>query len=159
MTALEGADLRVCAMQLHDVEAVHALEKRNYEYPWTPGIISDCIKSGYECMLFTHSKALIGYYFLQIAANEAHLLNLCIDKPWQGQGYALRLLRLAMQSARQQQAIELFLEVRPSNRAAIRLYEGMGFNEIGLRPNYYNAKHGREDAIVMAFNLQVHTNG
>ncbi len=159
MTAHEGANLHVRAMQLRDVEAVHALEIRNYEFPWSPGIIGDCIKAGYECKQFMRFEALIGYYVLQIAANEAHLLNLCIDKPWQGQGYALHLLRLAMQSARRQQAKDLFLEVRPSNRAAIRLYEGMGFNEIGLRPNYYNAKQGREDAIVMAFNLQVHTNG
>ena len=151
--------MHVCAMQPHDVELIHAVEIRNYEYPWTPGIINDCIKAGYESMQLMRSEVLIGYYVLQIAANEAHLLNLCIDKPWQGKGYALHLLRLAMESARQQQALELFLEVRPSNRPAISLYEGMGFNEIGLRPNYYNAKQGREDAIVMAFNLQVHTNG
>jgi [ribosomal protein S18]-alanine N-acetyltransferase len=47
----------------------------------------------------------------------------------------------------------VFLEVRPSNPRAIELYRDEGFNEIGLRPNYYPAEKGREDAIVMALEL------
>ncbi len=159
MTGDKAAELRVRAMQLDDVESVHAQEIRNYEHPWTPGIIKDCIKTGYECMQLLLEDRLIGYYVLQVAANEAHLLNICIDKPLQNKGYALQLLRIAIKSAVKLQATELFLEVRPSNRRAIKLYEGMGFNEIGLRPNYYDASHGREDAIVMALNLQVHKDG
>ena len=150
-----GGELRVHAMELDDVETVHVMELRNYEYPWTPGIIRDCIVSGYECMKFLRNDELIGYYVLQIAANEAHLLNICIDKPQQAKGLALQLLRIAMRSATTQQAVELFLEVRPSNKRAMKLYEGIGFNEIGCRPNYYDAKQGREDAIVMALNLQI----
>ena len=143
------------AMVLDDVETIHAMELRNYEYSWTPGIIRDCIVAGYECMKFLRNDELIGYYVLQIAANEAHLLNICIDKPQQAKGYALQLLRIAMRSAAAQQAAELFLEVRPSNKRAMKLYEGIGFNEIGCRPNYYDAKQGREDAVVMALHLQV----
>lgn len=150
-----GGELRVLAMVLDDVETIHNIELRNYEYCWTPGIIRDCIVAGYECMKFLRNDELIGYYVLQIVANEAHLLNICIDKPHQAKGYALQLLRIAMRSAAAQQAAELFLEVRPSNKRAMKLYEGMGFNEIGCRPNYYDAKQGREDAIVMALHLQV----
>ena len=142
-------------MELDDVETVHLMELRNYEYPWTLGILRDCIISGYECMKLSRNDELIGYYVLQIAANEAHLLNICIDKPQQAKGFALQLLKIAMRSATTQQAVELFLEVRPSNRRAMKLYEGIGFNEIGCRPNYYDAKQGREDAIVMALNLQI----
>ena len=78
-----GSELRVHAMALDDVESVLVMELRNYEYPWTPGIIRDCIVAGYECMKLVHKDELIGYYVLQIAANEAHLLNICIDKPQQ----------------------------------------------------------------------------
>ena len=44
----------------------------------------------------------------------------------------------------------MFLEVRPSNTRAVALYQQSGFNEIGLRKNYYDSKSGREDALVMA---------
>jgi len=150
-----GGELRVHAMVLDDVDTIHDMELRNYEYSWTPGIIRDCIVAGYECMKFLRDDELVGYYVLQIVANEAHLLNICIDKPQQAKGYALQLLKVAMRSAVAQQADELFLEVRPSNKRAMKLYEGIGFNEIGCRPNYYDAKRGREDAIVMALHLQV----
>ena len=61
----------------------------------------------------------------------------------------LRLLDLA----RWHHAERVFLEVRPSNTHAIALYDTMGFNEIGRRPNYYPGKRGREDALVMAIEL------
>ena len=55
--------------------------------------------------------------------------------------------------ARWHQAQRIFLEVRPSNHGAILLYHDLGFNEIGRRPNYYPAKGGREDALVMPMEL------
>ena len=55
--------------------------------------------------------------------------------------------------ARWHRAERVFLEVRPSNTAAIALYDSAGFNEIGKRPNYYPGPRGREDAIVMAMEL------
>jgi len=153
MTELVSTELRMQVMTLEDVESVLIVENRNYEFPWTQGILQSCITAGYECMKLLLNDELIGYYVLQVAANEAHILNICVDKPQQGKGYALQLLRYAMRSAVQQDAFELFLEVRHSNRRAIKLYEGFGFNEIGVRPNYYDAAHGREDAIVMALHL------
>jgi ribosomal-protein-alanine N-acetyltransferase len=47
----------------------------------------------------------------------------------------------------------MFLEVRPSNEAARRLYDKLGFNEIGTRHNYYPAAQGREDALILAKQL------
>jgi [ribosomal protein S18]-alanine N-acetyltransferase len=47
----------------------------------------------------------------------------------------------------------LLLEVRPSNSAAIQLYHSVGFNEIGVRKNYYPAPQGREDALMLALHL------
>ncbi|MOA65737.1 ribosomal-protein-alanine N-acetyltransferase [compost metagenome] len=58
-----------------------------------------------------------------------------------------------MQSAREQNAVECFLEVRESNQSAYRLYERYGFNEVGRRRGYYPAVDGREDALVMACTL------
>jgi ribosomal-protein-alanine N-acetyltransferase len=47
----------------------------------------------------------------------------------------------------------MFLEVRPSNKAAIGLYESMGFNEFSVRKDYYPAINGREDAVLMGLAL------
>ena len=71
----------------------------------------------------------------------------------QGGGLGRRLMRRLIDLARWHRAERVFLEVRPSNPRAIALYDQLGFNEIGRRPNYYPAKRGREDAIVMAMEL------
>ena len=64
-----------------------------------------------------------------------------------------RLVMRLIDAARWHRAERIFLEVRPSNLAAQHIYETIGFNEIGRRPNYYPARNGREDAIVMAMEL------
>ena len=93
-------------------------------------------------------QAIIGYGVLSIAADEAHLLNIGVAARHHGQGYGARLLRNAMQAARQGGATKLFLEVRPSNERAVELYRHFGFRQIGLRKGYYPAAIGREDALI-----------
>ena len=64
-----------------------------------------------------------------------------------------KLVEYAIRHARNRNAQSIFLEVRPSNEAAVMLYDSMGFNEIGIRNGYYPAQSGREDALVMALEL------
>ena len=97
--------------------------------------------------------AIAGYFLMSLAAGEAHVLNICVAPEQQGHGHGRRLLRALIQLARTRGAQRIFLEVRPSNRRAIALYDMEGFNEIGRRPRYYPARDGREDAIVMAMEL------
>jgi ribosomal-protein-alanine N-acetyltransferase len=143
------------AMQLDDLDTVVALETEAYEFPWTFGIFRDCLRAGYECWVLAQSDAVIGYSILSVAAAEAHLLNVCIAPSEQGSGHGTRLVRRMIDLARWHHAERMFLEVRPSNVHAIALYDHIGFNEIGRRPNYYPAKRGREDAIVMAIELNL----
>jgi ribosomal-protein-alanine N-acetyltransferase len=143
------------AMQLDDLDTVVALETEAYEFPWTFGIFRDCLRAGYECWVLVQADAVIGYSILSVAAAEAHLLNICIASSEQGRGHGTRLVRRMIDLARWPHAERMFLEVRPSNVHAIALYDHIGFNEIGRRPNYYPAKRGREDAIVMAIELNL----
>ena len=83
------------------------------------------------------------------AVDEIHLLNLGVAEAYQRQGYGSFLLRHALASGRQIGGSSMFLEVRPSNRPAIVLYERFGFAEVGRRRGYYPAHVGREDALVM----------
>ena len=136
-----------------DLDAVMAIEQRAYPFPWTRGIFKDCLKAGYPSWVMTEHGLVIGYGLLSIAADEAHVLNVCVDPRRQSRGLGRRLLRELVRAARQHGAVRVFLEVRPSNTAAIALYHSEGFNEIGRRPRYYPAATGREDALVMAMEL------
>jgi ribosomal-protein-alanine N-acetyltransferase len=140
-------------MREGDLDAVLAIEQRAYPFPWTRGIFRDCLRADYPAWVLERDGTVIGYGVLSIAAEEAHVLNVCTTPEVQGQGYGRRLLRALLQLARGRGAQRVFLEVRPSNAIAIALYHAEGFNEIGRRPRYYPALDGREDAIVMAIEL------
>nr|WP_222565709.1 ribosomal protein S18-alanine N-acetyltransferase [Lysobacter antarcticus] len=140
-------------MRPDDLAAVHALEVRAYEFPWTQGIFRDCLASDYPARVVERDGAIVGYFLLSIAAGEAHILNICIAPELQGQGHGRALLHVLLQIARARGVERIFLEVRPSNPHAIALYHDEGFNEIGRRPRYYPARKGREDALVMALEL------
>jgi ribosomal-protein-alanine N-acetyltransferase len=136
-----------------DLDAVMEIELRAYPYPWTRGIFQDCLRAGYPGRVLETSGGIVGYGMLSLAADEAHVLNVCVDPLCQSRGYGRRLLRELVQIARERGALRVFLEVRPSNTSAIALYDSEGFNEIGRRPRYYPAASGREDALVMAMEL------
>lgn len=140
-------------MRESDLDVVVAIEKRAYEFPWSPGIFRDCLSAGYGCWVLEAGGEVLGYGVLSVAAGEAHLLNLCVLPERQGEGHGQRLLQRLMDLARRHRAGRIFLEVRPSNPRALALYHAAGFNEIGLRPHYYPARRGREDAIVLALEL------
>ena len=140
-------------MREADREAVMAIEVRAYPFPWSRGIFRDCLHAGYAMWVQEHQGVIVGYGVLSIAADEAHVLNLCTAPGHEGQGLGQRMLQALLKIARGHGAQRVFLEVRPSNPRAIALYERSGFNEIGRRPRYYPAHGGREDAIVMAMEL------
>ena len=140
-------------MRRDDLTAVAQIEARAYEFPWTLGIFRDCLNAGYACWVLEQQGRMIGYGVLSVAAEEAHVLNVCVAPAEQGCGHGRRLLRRLVDLARWHGAKRVFLEVRPSNVRAVAIYRRAGFVEIGRRPNYYPARHAREDAIVMAFDL------
>lgn len=140
-------------MREDDLVAVHMVETRAYEFPWTVGIFRDCLNADYPAWVLHSDGRIVGYFLMSIAAGEAHVLNVCVAPEMQGQGLGRRLLQSLLQIARGRGVDRVFLEVRPSNRAAIALYHDEGFNEIGRRPRYYPAQDGREDALVMAMEL------
>jgi ribosomal-protein-alanine N-acetyltransferase len=140
-------------MRAEDLESVAAIELAAYPFPWTHGIFNDCLRAGYECWVLARSAEIVGYGVLSCAAREAHILNVCVAPDEQRRGHGRRIVLRLLDLARWHRAERVFLEVRPSNPHAIALYDAMGFNEIGRRPNYYPAKRGREDAVVMAIEL------
>ncbi len=150
--ALWDASLR--PMRESDLDAIMRIEEHAYPFPWTRGIFRDCLRASYPMWVQERGGEIIGYGVLSIAADEAHVLNLCTAPECEGHGLGRRMLQALLRIARGGGARRVFLEVRPSNPRAIELYERNGFNEIGRRPRYYPAAdNGREDAIVMAMEL------
>lgn len=140
-------------MREHDLDEVMAIESVIYTHPWTRGNFADSLRAGYACRVLRLGPALLGYFVLMVAAGEAHLLNLSIAPAHQRTGHGTRLLGEAMALARKLGARSLFLEVRPSNRAAQSLYTRIGFRRIAVRRGYYPAHAGREDALVLTLSL------
>ncbi len=141
-------------MHLSDLNAVHDIEQSNYPVPWSKGVLKSCIKADYHCVVVKQLDTIIGYAFLMTAHDESHLLNMCIDNRQQGNGYGRRLLRYLQNICIYNQSRSFLLEVRESNVVAQRLYRSFGFEQIGVRENYYRCVQGREHALVMSKNLQ-----
>lgn len=141
-------------MRPADLKVIATIERAAYQYPWSLGIFRDCLLAGYHCLVLDVGGSVTGYGIMSIAAGEAHLLNLCVHPNAQRFGYGRRLLNVLLVRAAEADADKVFLEVRPSNEAALRLYRSVGFEQIGIRPAYYQADNGREDAVILAATLQ-----
>lgn len=142
-------------LERSDIAEVVAIEEASYPYPWTYGIFEDCLKAGYACFAVVLAGRVVAYSVQNWAAGESHLLNLCVDSGHRKRGVGRLLLDHTIELARRLDCSVMFLEVRPSNPAAFRLYQARGFRESGLRRDYYPAAGGREDAIVMRLDLTI----
>lgn len=152
MSARPVEKIEIRPLRRGEASEVARIESEVYAYPWTLGNFIDSLNAGHSCWACTVNGELAGYAVVLIGANEAHLLNISIAGEWQGRGLGSLLLRHLMAVARPDAGI-MFLEVRPSNGNAQRLYEREGFQRIALRPKYYPSFDGREDAIIFARNL------
>jgi ribosomal-protein-alanine N-acetyltransferase len=132
-----------------DIPMVVSIERCAYQFPWSEGIFRDCLRVGYICRVVDAGGDMGGYGIMSVGAGEAHILNVCIREEYRGRGYARKMLLYLMDRARGAGMNEAFLEVRPSNTAAARLYHSMGFEQVGVRRGYYQATVGREDAAVL----------
>jgi ribosomal-protein-alanine N-acetyltransferase len=145
----EFAAVEVRPMNELDIPLVVAIERSAYQFPWSEGIFRDCVRVGYVCRVLDVGGEMGGYGIMSVGAGEAHILNVCIREEFRCRGFARKMLLYLLERARTAGMYEAFLEVRPSNTAAARLYHSMGFEQVGIRRGYYQATIGREDAAVL----------
>ena len=141
-------------MQPADLAQVLQIEQASYRYPWSRKIFEDCLANAYYCWVLEQDTEIQAYTIWSLALDEAHVLNLCVSVVKRRQGLGRDLLQKLCAYAYKKGARSLFLELRPSNQAAFRVYQNAGFCEVGLRKAYYPASNGREDALIMAKSLQ-----
>ncbi len=141
------------AMRGDDIAAVALIEQDVFVFPWSAGNFRDSLLSGYQCWACWVDNELIGYAIILMSLDEAHLLNFAVSRGWQNQGVGMRFLTFVINESKRMCCEMLYLEVRPSNAIGRRLYERFGFQQLGLRRNYYPATTGREDALFMGLNI------
>lgn len=153
--AHDHASLRFARMRVTDVDDVARVEQDAYPFPWTRGNFLDSLDSGYDAwVLRERDGRLAGYFLLMPVVDEMHLLNITVRPDLQGAGLGSRLLHEVRALTQAAGMSGILLEVRPSNRHALAVYQHVGFQQIGLRKSYYPAAAGsREDAIVMRLQL------
>jgi len=132
-----------------DLDWVCAQEAELHAHPWTRGNFVDSLASGHDAWVLTCDGEPAGYAVVMHILDESHLLDIGIVTPMQGRGLGRLFLDWLAASARSRGSETFFLEVRPSNASALRLYARCGFIEIGRRRGYYPGRAGREDAVVM----------
>ncbi|WP_246860691.1 ribosomal protein S18-alanine N-acetyltransferase [Noviherbaspirillum sp. UKPF54] len=151
----DPATMRFEPMKVDDLPEVLVIENDVYPHPWTRGNFLDSMYSGYQTWTLREaSGALAGYFLLMLAVDEAHLLNISVRRDLHGHGVGRLQLDKVMALSKENGMQSVLLEVRPSNRRALAVYQHYGFVQIGQRRGYYPAAGGaREDAIVMRFHL------
>ena len=142
-------------MTVNDLDAVLAIERAAYAFPWTHGNFVDSLAAGYWTQLAFDADGSVAAYAVAMAVvDEMHLLNLTAAPALQGRGHAQAMLDRLQADSRALGLDTLWLEVRASNARARRLYRWRGFRDVGLRRDYYPAPLGeREHAVVMRLSL------
>ena len=166
------AELSFLPMQSADLDAVLEIEAVSHLHPWTKGNFSDSLAAGHwaYCIRpqvdqsikgsYLDPAVLWAYCILFPAVDELHLLNITVSPKLRKLGLASRMMAAIEGVAAQQNMPRIILEVRPSNIAAVTMYQKLGYEQIGIRKNYYPADPqlgSREDALVMAKSIKLET--
>ncbi|WP_153912825.1 ribosomal protein S18-alanine N-acetyltransferase [Shewanella sp. TC10] len=136
-----------------NVAEMSSVENQAHSHPMSLSNLEDCFGRLYRVFGAYEGEQLIGFAIVQQIVDELTLLDICIKPQSQGKGLGLHLLNHIISDAKQHEAVIVMLEVRQSNKAAIGLYQKLGFVESGRRTGYYPAESGREDAILMDYRL------
>jgi ribosomal-protein-alanine N-acetyltransferase len=137
-----------------DVDRVLEIEKEGFAHPWSRDLVERELDHAWSRLLLAEDGpggAVVGYIVFWIVHDEVHVLNVATSLAARRRGVGRALMHAAEEEGRARGARLSTLEVRRSNAAAIALYVGLGYRQVGVRPNYYAEE--REDAIVMVKQL------
>jgi [ribosomal protein S18]-alanine N-acetyltransferase len=144
----EAADYRVVRMSGDDVKEVARIEELSFSDPWSETSFASTINSPYAYAIAAkREESVIGYLVGYVQKEYFQIANIAVSPHFRRRGIGRELLFKALEEATRRGCTYAFLEVRPSNVDAIRLYEEMGFQAIGRRHGYYRTPP--EDALVM----------
>jgi ribosomal-protein-alanine N-acetyltransferase len=139
----------VRGMTVDDVATVARLERESFSTPWNARTFRTLLgRPGAELWVAEHpSRGVIGYYVLWCIQDQGELANIAVEAGFRGQRIGSMLLDHALEVAASRGVESVYLEVRVSNATARAMYQSRGFEQIGVRRNYYDRP--REDACVL----------
>lgn len=142
--------VKIVPMTADHLEELEKLERICFSRPWSRKMLAEELEN--QCAAFlvaedSVSGRVLGYAGLMVVADEGYITNVAVFPEYRRQGIAAQILQVFLQFAEANQLAFLTLEVRPSNAAAIALYQNFGFEEVGRRKNYYDLP--KEDALIL----------
>ena len=142
--------VKIVPMAAEHLDRLEKLERMCFSRPWSKKMLAEELDN--QCAAFLvavepETEKAVGYAGLLVVADEGYITNVAVDPSCRRQGVAAQLLQVFDNFAKGNHLAFLTLEVRPSNAAAIALYEGFGFREVGRRRNYYDLP--KEDALIL----------
>ncbi len=148
-------EIKIVRMKKEDVKEVTDIERLSFISPWSESSFLNELRNevsySFVAKVEIEGREIVaGYIIFWIVGSEAHILNIAVHPRFRRRGIGKKLLLHALKYSLIKGVEDVYLEVRVSNIPAIRLYEALGFVQLGIRPHYY-ADNG-EDAIIMAFN-------
>ena len=156
--AVLPAHTRMRPMHEPDLPGVSRLERTGQPFPWPLWCFRTQLRKGASCWVLEQGKEIIGFGIVAFAADSAHIMNMSVAPEHRRRGMGRRILLHLLAVARQRHSRRAWLEVRPTNRAAILLYRKLGFRTRQIRKGYYLARTGRQKALVMARPLRSSVN-
>jgi len=134
-------------MEPRDVPAVVELERAAFSNPWTAEVFERELGLPFSKIVLARAgEEVVGYVCHWISEDAVEVQNVAVHPTWRRRSIGRRLVAIALEDGRRAGAARALLEVRRHNYGAIALYEGLGFRETGLRPQYYD---DGEDALLM----------
>ncbi len=136
-----------------DIKRLVEIEQQAFTVPWPPeAFYNDIVHNRFAVYIMIECNLEVaGYCGVWLVMDEAHITNIALLPQFRGRKLGETLLRKVMSLAKEAGALTMTLEVRVSNKSAKSLYKKLGFQEGGIRKNYYTDNY--EDALVMWVNL------
>lgn len=149
MVARPPLKVRISAMRVEDIPAVHAVERASFPVPWPAYAFRQELESNRlaRYLVAREGDDVVAYAGLWLMVDEAHVTTFAVLPEHRRKGIGSRLLLATMDLAVELGATVATLEVRLTNTEARRLYERFGFRPVGVRPHYYS--DNGEDALIM----------
>ena len=130
------------------VSQVAELEKLCFSDPWSEKSVASELENKLAYWLVAvEDDRVAGYVGSQTVCGETDMMNIAVHPDFRRRGIAESLVNALVEDLQKQESHSLTLEVRASNEAAQKLYEKLGFMQVGLRKNYY--RNPKEDAYIL----------
>ena len=138
--------IEIIKSQENDIAAIAELEKVCFSEPWSESVILESMKSGTCFFTAFHNGKIAGYIGVNCVLDEGYITNIAVFPEFRRRGIATALLDRCMELSKEKNLAFISLEVRESNKSAIKLYEKFGFKKDGLRKKFY--KNPIEDGLI-----------